>query len=208
MNNERRPAFILDVVPEYDDGECSLLALQESWADFARALRVGTNVRVLPGRIRFFGGAREVSAILDVYQRQFDAGDKSALIRALKWACEQNVILPYWAADGILAALDRLEKNPGETLHSVFGIERVYPESLGRARKARRDQKTKLRLYGRTAMLMASSGLGKVAAIERAIAEERLPIRFRTAFKWFNEMDRQQQLYLRAWRGCRLHKSR
>lgn len=113
--------------------------------------------------------------------------------------------MPYWLADGIRGRLDDLDTNPAATLHSVFDMDRHFPTSLKRAAKARLDAKTKTELYGKVSLLMVD-GINKTDAIKRVIVD--MPIEFRTAFKWFNEVQLQQQKYLRALRGVRLHKLR
>lgn len=197
----------LEIIPAYDSDEQELLALEESWADYHRGLRTGVRARVKSGAASFRGGTLvQVSAGLGVHREEFQTGDRAALIDALRLACDENVPLPYWLADGIRQALEELHADPAETLHSVFGMKDRYPISDKKARKARLDLETKRKLYMRASLLVARDNIAKVAAIRQAI--EGLPIQFRTAFKWFNEMDTKQQKHLRAWRGVRLHKLR
>lgn len=197
----------LEIIPAYDSDERELLALEESWADYHRGLRTGVRARVKSGAASFRGSSLvQVSAGLGVHREEFQAGDKVALIDALRVACDENVPLPYWLADGIRQALEELHAKPAETLHSVFGMKDRYPISDKKPRKARLDLETRRQLYMRVSLLIARDKMGKVAAIKQAI--KGLPIQSRMAFDWYNEMDAKQQKHLRAWRGVRLHKLR
>lgn len=197
----------LEIIPAYDSDERELLVLEESWADYHRGLRTGVRARVKSGAASFRGGSLvQVSAGLGVHRQEFQAGDRAALIDALRLACDENVPLPYWLADGIRQALEDLHAKPAETLHSVFGMQDRYPTSDKKARKGRIDLETKRKLYMRASLLIERDKMGKVAALKQVIKD--LPIQARIAFKWFNEMDAKQQKHLRAWRGVRLHKLR
>jgi hypothetical protein len=198
-----------EIAEPYDSDELQLLTLQESWADCSRALRTGYRARLKPDSVSVrCGSLAQVSAEIDVYREDFQAGSRVALIDALRTACVENVPLPYWAADGILAALAELNANPAATLHSVFGMGKRYPTSKKKAVKERAEWKVKQRLYMRASLLIAHENMGKVAAIKKAIADERLPVGFRNAFAWFNEMDDLHQRHRRAWHGIKLHKLR
>lgn len=208
--NADRPFSFADLIPQYSDDEKELLVLQQSWADYARGLRTGVRARVKSStegnNFSFRGGSlAQVNSIFDVFSESFREGDKTALIDALRLACEENVPLPYWLADGILAALTDLDANPAANLHSVFGMETRYRTSKKRSKKDRLDWTIKQKLYVSASQLIAQ-GAKKGEAIQQAIRG--LPIEFRIAFKWFNEMDARQQKHLRAWRGIRLHKLR
>lgn len=202
--------FLLPV-PDFDDDEKALSALELSWADWQRGLRTGFRVRVSPdGNVTYKMPADKVVALLEVNKLDFESGDRSALITALRTVCQEHVPMPYWLSDGIISALAELDKNPDTSLHHVFEMDRIYPYATTRdkkrGRKARSDFKIKLDLYGRASLLIHIDKMRKTAAIRKAI--EGLPIKFRTAFDWYNEMDSRQQRYLRALRGERLHKLR
>jgi hypothetical protein len=141
-----------------------------------------------------------------VHHDEFQAGKQAPLIDALQVVCDENVPLPYWLADGIRAALSELHAKPSETLHSVFGMGDRYPTSDQKCMTGRLNLETKRKLYMRVSLLIAQGEMDKGSAIRHVIKD--LPIEFRTAFKWFNEMDAKQQKHLRAWRGVRLHKLR
>lgn len=199
-----------DLIPAYSEDESGLLALQQSWADWERGLRTGVRAREKSNaegkNYSFRGGSlTQVNGMFDLFSENFRNGDKAALIDALRLACEENTPLPYWLADGILAALTELDRNPATTLHSVFGMESRYRTSDKRSRKDRTDWVTKQKLYISASQLIAQ-GAKKGEAIQQAIRG--LPIEFRIAFRWFNEMDTRQKRYLRAWRGIKLHKLR
>jgi len=197
---------LLHIIPTYDSGECELLALEESWADFGRGLRTGTRARIKAGNFSFRAGSlKQVAGTLGIHHEEFRAGNRAALIDALRVTCDENVPLPYWLADGIRAALSELHANPAATLHSVFNMEARYPTSNKRSKKARLDWDTKGKLYMRASQLIAE-GVNKGEAIKQTISG--LPIQFRKAFQWFNEVDARQQKHLRAWRGIQLHKLR
>lgn len=209
------PFSFADLIPQYSDDENELLALQQSWADWSRALRTGVRARVKSGAMEsnysFRGGSlAQVSALLDVHRESFTKGEKSALVDALRLTSEENVPLPYWLTDGILAALAEVERDPNSTMHSAFGMESRFPISKAkggkRARKARLDWEVKVKLYMDASLLIAQGQMGKVAAIRSVTSG--LPIQFRKAFEWFNEMDARQKKMLRAWRGVQLHKLR
>lgn len=204
---------LLPVIPPFDDDEKELSALELSWADYQRGLRTGVRARVSPDkeRVNIRGQAlAQVHALLEENRKEFESGDKAALIGALRTVCQENVPLPYWLSDGILCALAALHENPDTSLHHVFGMEKIYPypttQNRKRSLKARADWKTKLELYGRASVLIHVDKMKKTAAIRKAI--EGLPIQFRTAFDWYNELDTRQQKYLRALRGEKLHKLR
>ena len=103
--------------------------------------------------------------------------------------------------------------NPVATLHSVFGMQTRYPTGKTGGNKrgvaARKNWKVKLKLYVLVSELLATrKDMNKMAAIRKVIADARLPIGFRNAFDWYNDMDARQQKYLRAWHGTKLHKLR
>lgn len=206
------PNPLLPVIPPFDDDEKELSALELSWADWQRGLRTGFRVRISPdgNNVTIKMPADKVVALLEVNKLDFESGDRSALITALQTVCQENVPLPYWLSDGILSALAALHENPDTSLHHVFGMEKTYPypttQNRKRSLKARADWKTKLELYGRASVLIHVDKMKKTAAIRKAI--EGLPIQFRTAFDWYNELDTRQQKYLRALRGEKLHKLR
>lgn len=212
---KKKPFGFADLVPTYNEDELELLSLEQSWADFARGIRTGLRARVSrvgsSQTIAFRAGSLvSVCGLFTYHFERFGKGHKDALVDALRLACEENVVLPYWVADGILSALNDLDENPNVSMHDVFGMHSRYPVSKTReskrARKSRLDWDTKIRLYTEVSKLIAHKQMPKTEAIRLAIRT--LPIEFRTAFRWFNEMKDQQQAMLRARRGTRLHKSR
>ena len=194
----------------YEGGELEFLALEESWADYVRALRTGLLARVRDGgkSVSIAPGATQMSAELGVYRGNYEAGDRAALIDALRLVCRYNVPLPYWAADGILSSLNDLDATPGTTLHSVFDMVRRYPVSPKRGRKERDDWRTKQRLYMAVSWLIHAKGMEKGKALKKAIADEKLRVCVRNAHDWYAEVDAIQQKHLRAQRGVKLHKLR
>ena len=207
------PSPLLPGIPPFDDDEKELSALELSWADYQRGLRTAVRARVSPDKERVHircQGLAQVHALLEEHRKELESGDKAALIAALRIVCQENIPPPYWLADGILCALAVLHENPDTSLHHVFGMEKIYPypttQNRKRSRKARADWKIKSELYHRAGVLIHMDKMKKTAAIRKAI--EGLPIQFRRAFDWYNEIDSHQQKYLRALRGEKLHKLR
>lgn len=63
------------VIPEYDDDERELFAIEESWADCHRPLRTGVRARVKSGIGSYRGGLLvQVGATLKVYRDEFEGG--------------------------------------------------------------------------------------------------------------------------------------
>lgn len=211
MTDAKNP-FIELMGPElgYEGGELDFLALEESWADYVRALRTGLLARTrADGSVSFVArSASQISAELEVYRSDYEAGDRAALIDALRLVCKCNVPLPYWTADGILAALGELDASHDATLHSVFGMSRRYPISPKRGRKERGDWRIKQRLYMAVSWLTQAEGMAKGAALRKAIADEKLPVCLRKAHDWYAEVEAIQKKHLRAQRGVKLHKLR
>lgn len=211
MSDTKNPLVeMLEPELRYEGGELEFLALEESWADYVRALRTGLLARVRDGgkSVSMAPGATQISAELGVYRTDYEAGDRAALIDALRLVCRYNVPLPYWAADGILASLKELDTTPGATMHSVFDMLRRYPVSPKRGRKERDDWRTKQRLYMAASWLIKAEGMAKGKAIQKAIADEKLPVGVRKAHDWYAEVEAIQTKHLRAMRGVKLHKLR
>lgn len=210
--SETKNPFLEAMEPylRYEDAEREFLALEESWADYVRALRTGLLARVRDGgkSVSIAPDAAQMSAQLGVYRDDYAQGDRAALIDALRLVCQNNVPLPYWAADGILESLKELDTNPVATLHSVFGMAPRYPVSPKRGRKGRDDWRTKQRLYMAVSWLIQAEGMAKGKAIQKAIADEKLPVCVRKAHDWYAEVEAIQQKHLRAMRGVKLHKLR
>lgn len=217
MSDTKNPLVeMLEPELRYEGGELEFLVLEESWADYVRALRTGLLARVRDGgkSVSMAPGATQISAELGVYRTDYEAGDRAALIDALRLVCRYNVPLPYWAADGILESLNELDAKPDATLHSVFGMENRYPVSAKRdprfkgGEKARAEWRTKQRLYMAVSWLIQAKGMAKGKAIQKAIADEKLPVCVRNAHDWYAEVEAIQQKHLRAMRGVKLHKLR
>lgn len=211
MPDTKNPLLeMLESELRYEGGEMDFLALEESWADYVRALRTGLLARVRDGgnSVSIAPGAAQISAQLGVYRNDYEAGDRAALIDALRLVCKHNVPLPYWAADGILASLNELDSNSGATLHSVFGMAGRYPVSQKRGRKERDNWLVKQKLYMAVSWLVQAEGMAKGKAIQKAISAERLPVCVRKAHDWYAEVEAIQKKHLRAMRGVKLHKLR
>ena len=170
-------------------GEDFLSRLEPSWADFIAAMRSGNRYRRRRGTLAFLSqNMTQVEENLRAHRKTFDAGDKSALLWALRTCCEENVPLPYWAADGFIDVIKRLEKKP-ESLPTLLGLEK--PESGSESKQAQIDR-ARLRqsadLWVDATVLMRK-GMTRDAALKKLLAENKFPFKLRKAIQLFEETD-------------------
>ena len=152
-----------------------------------------------PGSETFHNeGLDTLHAALEGYRRDFEAGDKSAALWALRLSLKQNLPPPYWCADAVLAALEEME-NANVDLHAAFKLDRLYPRGK-RGGNVRRNEQDAKRLWMAAWMHhVEHPGASKEECIKAARAELRMTrISLSTARALFNDFDARQARYRRA----------
>ena len=182
------------VAPAYS--EEFLGRLEPSWGDFITAMRTGNRYKRRRGGLTFLNqNMSQVQESLRIQKKTFDTGDKSALLSALRTCCEENVPLPYWAADGFVDLIRNLGKNP-ESLHDLLGV-----EERGRESKQVKTDRARLRqsadLWVDTTILMRK-GMSRDEALKKLRAENRFPFKLRTAIQLYEETDVIQRRFGRS----------
>jgi hypothetical protein len=175
-----------------------LSRLEPSWADFAAGLRTGNRYRRRRGSLAFLGhNMTQVEESLRAHKNSFDAGDKSALLWALRTCCEENVPLPYWAADALVDVVKRLEKKP-DSLHDLLGLDK-----RGHRTESRQAQNDRARLRQSAdlwvdASILMRKGMSRDAALRKLLADNKFPFKLPKAIQLFEETDVIQRRFGRS----------
>ena len=138
-------------VLEFNEDEDSLDKIEESWADCAAGFRSTAIYRQTrkDGRLSIRGeGLIGVHEQLEDQRQDYERGDTAALYNVLRQCLQENLPLPYWASAGLLKVMDRVDKEPGLSLHAAIGLEKRYPIQKTRAQVARRDWDVAVQLWG------------------------------------------------------------
>jgi hypothetical protein len=129
----------------HNPAEKELERVEAAWADFAHGARDERHLRMVRSSTRptvRFSSLLTVHEVLSMYQSKAAAGDQSACWHALTLCAAENVPLPYWLGDAVLA-IDRATSEPGRAgtkprnLHQLFGLEVGLPSSASRGNAAR-----------------------------------------------------------------------
>lgn len=183
-----------------NDKERELARMEQAWGDCAHGFRTGLRWSWRPeGDTLHTQPLLEVHEYLDVYRLKYEAGDKSAILWAIRECARQNLPLPYWCATGYLDAIQGMERTP-TTLGEVFGTEQSHQGGkAGALHRRNRGQAIKLsecvwRIHQR------QPRLSKDACIRRAREELGLHISQRKATDLFNQLATEQTPYRKALR--------
>lgn len=183
---------------EFNDTEESLDRIEEAWADCAAGFRPDAIYRQTRRNGRHSircQGLIAVHELLENHRRDHESGERSAVYDALKQCLEENLPLPYWAADGLLRAMQRVNDEPGLSLHVALGLDSRYPLTKKKAFTSRRDWKVAVELWGLVRVHQKEHGSSLDAAI-RAVRESRPDIAVkvckRKAHELFHMVDRIQ----------------
>jgi len=208
--------------------ELTLEPLEKSWVDFLYGARgCGRYIRAegRPG-MRCYG-LEKLHRLLNEHKQQVAEGNRAAIFHALARCAEENVPLPYWLADEIIAMSHEVARvvgdgEPPRNLHELFGLECNFPADGKKAITKRRDAQLRKQLWLKVHELMRAKaqdlmqtnlGFTREQAIERArsvghdgfIKEARKLLAFpysqRKSRDMFDEQERVQSRYLNASKG-------
>ena len=194
---------LLDLAPPHlrpSEDEKEIARIERAWGDCAHGFRTGTRWSWRPeGDTLHMQPLLQVHEYLEVFRQRYDAGDKSAILWAIRECARENLPLPYWCATGFQECIRRFEAEP-VTLDKVFDVARRMPPGK-RGQNVRRAHSQAVRLAVRVWEIYAEEPrLSKDACIKRAREELRLPICQRKAIDLFNEHERQQKPFRKALR--------
>lgn len=192
---------------DFTEGEAALDRLEEAWADCAAGFRPGAR------QIRQGGGhgfrvlsLLTVHELMEDWRKDYEAGDVSALYNVLRDCLKENLPLPYWAAEGLLKIMARVDQEPGLSLHSALGLDSRYPlSSQSKGWKSRRDWGAARELWGLVCQHPKYSPLKPNTAAVREVlkANPRLPFSPRSADAAFRMVDRIQSRAIKTIRRSR-----
>ncbi len=182
-------------VLELNEIEESLDRIEESWADCAAGFRPDSIYRRsrLGGRLSIRGlGLIVVHELLEDLRMDFEGGDSSALYDVLKLCLAENLPLPYWASEGLLRAMNRVDKTPALSMHTALGLDERYPLTEKRARATRHDWQAALELWGLVQAHPKYRTAPTTAVREVLKSNRHLPFSPRKADEMFKMVDRIQ----------------
>jgi hypothetical protein len=121
--------------------------VEESWADCAAGFRAGLKA-VNSRRTRMEGrdiplrrSLLEVHEMLEKHRRDLASGrNEAGLFDVMLLCAEENLPLPYWAADALFDIESDLMEIPMYSLHEAFGLNERYPLTEKKAIKAQRNR--------------------------------------------------------------------
>ncbi|MDX9843751.1 MAG: hypothetical protein RBT42_08335 [Aquabacterium sp.] len=200
MNIIKQIAEGLPLAERPNETERELASMEQAWGDCAHGLRTGLRFSLKPDVDTLHTQPLlEVHEYLDVYRLKYEAGDKSAILWAIRECARQNLPLPYWCATGYLQAIHELERTP-TTLGQVFGTEESHKGGkAGAIHRRNREQAIRLLVCVRQ-IHKRHPKLSKDACIRRAIDELGLHVSQRKATDLFNNLEAEQKPYRKALR--------
>lgn len=184
-----------------NEDERQLDALESSWADFLHGLRTGLRfVRDGTASEKMLCMSfAEVRQQFDAYRQRHEQGDGTALIEAMKYACEEGVPAPYWLALEVVPRVSRVFRE-AITLHEAFGLEKDFPSAKRKTDKkpanSRRLLQHKHRLYWHVASLMHEESMSLDPALRRVLKEHDFPFGLTVARRLFEDQERVQRAHL------------
>jgi len=194
-------------VLEFTEDEHALDRLEESWADCAGAFRSGWRQVRRGGRLGYRClSLLQVHELLEDWRKDYEQGNVSALYSVLKQCLEENLPLPYWAADGLLKAMRRVNDEHGLSLHTALGLDERYPLTEKKARTARRDWRVAVEMWGLVRLHQKehrSSLNAAICAVRKVRPDIAAAIGQRKAYDAFKMVDRIQSRAINT-----LHKAR
>lgn len=186
-----------------NESEQEISRIEQSWGDCAHGFRTGVRWSWRPeGDTLHMQSLLEVHELLEVYRAQFEEGDQSAILWAIRECARQNLPLPYWCATGFQERIGSFVSfvSKSVTLDEVFDVSRKLPAGK-RGQNVRLASSQSVRLYVRVWKIHAKEPrLSKDACIRRAREELKLPMCQRKATTLFNERERQQKPFRDALR--------
>lgn len=176
--------------------EAKLDLLETSWADFLYGARVDRHIRAESRPALKFANLGKVHRVLDHHEQQLVGGNRTAIFTALIYCIQENVPMPYWLGDAILAINEKVRQDPSN-LHELFGLKSKLPATGKRAVTARRDVQLQGRLWVAVNKLMAKPTEPKTSK-ESAIKQSREDLRIPYSQRKCREMFDAQELIQRA----------
>lgn len=202
--------ILFDHRDEMTEIEKELDNIETSWADFAYAINPDGEGRIVrrDGRTSNLRcqSLVAVHGHLEVRRKDFEQGDRSALFYGLLYCAEENVPLPYWIGNELLAIGQRLHADPDKgtapsDLHHEFGFDKELPVSGARATINRRKKVWANKIWFKARRVMADRGVTSVdGAVKLAIRELGAPYSVRAATQMFNDVERRQKKLTRPFR--------
>lgn len=181
----------------FNDDERQLDTLESSWADFLHGLRTGLRfVRDGTASEKMLAMSfPEVRQQFDAFRQRHEQGDGTALIEAMKYACEEGVPAPYWLALEVVPRVSRVFRE-AITLHEAFGLEADFPSTGKKAANSRRQLQHRHRLYRYVASLMHEESMSLDPALRRVLKEHDFPFGLTVARRLFEDQERVQRAHL------------
>ena len=198
MSQEPDLTYINDVA-KFTELEQALARCEQSWCDFAYSVRTGMrfqcNTAGVATRHHWLTFV-QVREQFDVYKGLIEGDEPSALVRALRFACEEGLPLPYWLSHRVCAAIDKTFATE-TTLHEAFSLSTILPESGKKAGIARRRIQESALLWSQTRRLMHEQKIKSLdVALRRVLKVGEFSFGLTVARRLFNERDRKQRLFL------------
>jgi hypothetical protein len=166
---------------DLNEQEQYLSNIQQSWADAAnnwrtigeRAERVRRNKTGNIDSISF-DELLKFNEKLEVWEKEYKAGDSACLLWAMRACMEQMLPTPYWVTDGFLQKIKELEAKP-VSLHDLFRLNKSGLRASGnRAINDRRQNAIASKLYLCVEKIMKDDKLNeRLMSKERAISMAR-----------------------------------
>lgn len=198
MKKKSKRPVIDDLLPELTEHEQALARCEQSWCDFAYAVRTGYRfVRDNNGRVKRALGSSfvQVKQQFDIYRDRLNKGDHSAVLGALQYACKEGVPLPYWLARETLDRINQTYQTE-TTLHEAFGLSKGLPERGKKAANARKKRQQQGELYFAVHDAMEKGARSLNAALDQVLKQNRFSFGKTEARRLFNERERLQRLHL------------
>lgn len=179
--------------------EQQLANIEQSWADCAFGFSSGVRLK-RDRNLALLTGLVYVHEELEVHRKNFQAGDSSSLLWALRICLKENLPAPYWCADRILERVEKVTKEPC-SLHDLFGLSKRFPATGKKATNSRTREEQSFKLWWRVWELKAADkDLSKEEAIQ-SVRKKYLPfISQRTARTLFDRKEAEQAALRKALR--------
>lgn len=182
---------------QFTERERYLDRLEEAWADAAHALRSGMPYRqTRRGKLQVQTRTLlRIHTYLENLRAAYANGDKTALFDALKVCLEENLPLPYWAANGLLVAMSDIAGKPGLSLHAALDLGARYPLTRTRAKSSQKSWENAVRMWEFVCQHPAYPAHYTTAIREVLKAHPELPFSPRKAHGLFKRVELAQTKY-------------
>lgn len=204
--SERRKKYPLGAT------ETALELLEPAWVDFSWGVRSGRRVIRSASRSGLRGRTlATVHRLLEQRHHQdFLAGKRIAIFSALVLCAEENVPLPYWLADELLAIARQVNESPA-SLHDLLGLGDVLPVDGAKAHTARENHRLQGELWSAATLKIAKAKqagrrLSVNSAIKEAMEDLHFPYAKTKAREMFDAQERIQNAHSEAVQGIKKHR--